>query len=43
MLTHYGRNISAMPIETLTASCYLQGVEDAMAYFDKCREKVVEQ
>lgn len=32
MLDHYGRNITSMPIETLVASCYLQGVEDAMNY-----------
>jgi len=39
MLAHYGRNISAMPIETLVASCYLQGVEDAMVYLGKADNK----
>lgn len=35
MLAHYGRNITAMPIETLVASCYLQGVEDCFTYHEK--------
>lgn len=35
MLAHYGRNITAMPIETLVLSCYLQGVEDCFAYHEK--------
>lgn len=30
MASHYGRNIRAMPIETLAASCYLQGVNDCL-------------
>lgn len=29
-VSHYGRNIRAMPIETLAASCYLQGVNDCL-------------
>ena len=35
MLAHYGRNIASMPIETLVASCYLQGVEDCFALHEK--------
>ena len=35
MLAHFGRNITAMPIETLVASCYLQGVEDCFTYHEK--------
>lgn len=35
MLAHYGRNITAMPIETLVASCYLQGVEDCFSFHEK--------
>jgi len=35
MLAHYGRNITAMPIETLVASCYLQGIEDCFTYHEK--------
>lgn len=34
MLAHYGRNITAMPIETLVLSCYLQGVEDCFRYHE---------
>lgn len=30
MVSHYGRNIRAMPIETLAASCYFQGVNDCL-------------
>lgn len=29
ILSNFGRNIALMSIEQLTASCYLQGVEDA--------------
>lgn len=32
---HYGRNIRSMPIETLCASCYLQGIEDCFTYHEK--------
>lgn len=35
MLAHYGRNITAMPIETLVASCYLQGIEDCFSFHEK--------
>lgn len=39
MVTHFGRNIRAMRIETLAASCYLQGVEDCLSFIDRKRER----
>jgi hypothetical protein len=35
MVTHYGRNIRNLPIESLANSCYLQGVNDCLAYLEK--------
>jgi hypothetical protein len=39
MVTHFGRNIRAMGIETLAASCYLQGIEDCLQLIDRKRER----
>lgn len=39
MVSHYGRNIRSMPIETLAESIYLQGVEDTMNFYEKKTEK----
>ena len=30
LIRHYGENILHMPIEALAASCYLQGIRDAI-------------
>lgn len=34
MLTFYGWNIRALDLETLCASCYLQGVEDCLRHIE---------
>ncbi len=33
MILHYGRNITAMNIDTLAACCYLQGIEDCFEFY----------
>lgn len=35
MVSHFGNNIRSMRIETLAASCYLQGVEDWFRFQEK--------
>lgn len=35
MMAFYGRNITSMPIESMAASCYLQGVSDCVDYLDR--------
>lgn len=40
MLSFYGRNITSLPIETLVASCYLQGVEDCHSYLEQPKPQV---
>lgn len=43
MVSHYGRNIRSMGVETLAASCYLQGIEDAFYYHEKCQAQSITQ
>ena len=37
-ISHYGANITAMPIQTLAASCYLQGVNDCFEFYDRAAQ-----
>lgn len=41
MVSHYGHNIRSMGVETLAASCYLQGIEDAFYYHEKCQAQSI--
>lgn len=40
LLEHFGCNIRAMSIETLAASCYLQGIEDHFHFTETQKSRI---